>query len=446
MSDDLERIAPFRALVFSRERCGPLENLVAPPYDLIDQARQDELYARSPCNVVRLELNRDADPYGSAAATLAQWIDARVVEPTSRPAIYFYTQRFEVDGRRLVRSGIIARTHLEEFKDGRILPHERTFPKAKEDRLRLLTATRVNVSPIFGLYPSGDRALEALLANVAGRAPMIGVTDDLEIVNEVRAIDDPEEIAIVRRALADARVLIADGHHRYETALEYRRRRRAQDGNPAGVRGYDYVMMTLVAFNDPGLVILPTHRLVRRLPAAAVASFDARASEIFELREIASVDAMRAAIAEHGRGTIGIALKGDHPLRILRLRNHDALATAMPDVPTAVRELDVSILHTMVFERIFGIKADEVRKGGNIEYTIDARGAVAEVALGAADGAFIMAAPTVHDVERVCNTLATMPEKSTYFYPKLLTGLVMNPLEDEGPGTTICSPPNDGKD
>jgi uncharacterized protein (DUF1015 family) len=431
MSSTSERIEPFRALTFNRERVGAFNRVVAPPYDLIDRVRQDELYARSPYNVVRLELNREADPYGAAAATLAQWIDQHVVEPAGRLAIYFYTQRFEVSGRRLVRSGLIARIRLEEFSTGRILPHERTFPKAKEDRLHLLTATRTNVSPIFGLYPAGDGALEDLIAEVGTRAPMIEVIDDLGIGNEVRAIDDAEEIRIVQRALSDARVLIADGHHRYETALEYSRRRRAQDSDLSTLRGYDYVMMTLVAFNDPGLVILPTHRLVRRLPAAAVASFETRAGEIFEVSEVISIDALIEAIADNGRGNIGVALKGDQRLRVLRLRNREAIAAAMPNMPIAVRELDVSILHALVFDRIFGIRPDEVRKGGNIEYTIDARAAVAEVSAGAADGAFLMAAPTVHDVERVCDAGATMPEKSTYFFPKLLTGLVMNPLEDD---------------
>jgi uncharacterized protein (DUF1015 family) len=444
MSGKFERLEPFRALTFKRELVGSLDRVVAPPYDLIDRARQDELYARSAYNVVRLELNREADPYGAAAATLAQWIDAQIVGRTTRHAIYFYTQRFEVAGRRLVRNGMISRIRLEEFKDGRILPHERTFPKAKEDRLRLLTATRVNVSPIFGLYPSGDPALEALLAEVAARAPMIEVTDDLGIVNELRTIEKAQEIGIVQRALAEARVLIADGHHRYETALEYRRGRRGEDGNPAQARGYDYVMMTLVAFNDPGLVILPTHRVVRRLPAAAIASFAARASEIFDVREIATVDALCAGVAEHGHGKIGVALKGDHPLRVLRLRDRDALIAALPDAPAAVRDLDVSILHALIFERIFGIKPDEVRKGGNLEYTIATHEAIAEVTSGAADGAFIMAAPTVHDVERVCNTGATMPEKSTYFYPKLLTGLVMNPL-DESDSDALGWPVNVGK-
>jgi uncharacterized protein (DUF1015 family) len=437
MSSNFERIEPFRALTFNPERVGSLNRVVAPPYDLIDGTRQDELYARNPFNVVRLELNRETDPYASAAATLAQLIADQAVVPTAHPAIYFYTQRFQVDGRLLTRSGMIARVRLEEFVSGRILPHEKTFPKAKEDRLRLLTATRLNVSPIFGLYPSGDRALESLLSEVATRPSMIEVTDDLAIVNEIRAIDDAHEIALIQRALADARVLIADGHHRYETALEYRRRRRAEEGNPAAVRGYDYVMMTLVAFNDPGLVILPTHRLVKRLSADAIDAFDTRAAEIFEVRDAASTDALRAAVIDGGRGTLGVALKGDRRrglhLRILRLKNSETIAATMPNAPAAVRELDVSILHTLVFDRIFGIKPDEVRQGGNIEYTIDARTALAEVETGAADGAFLMTAPTVHDVERVCHTGATMPEKSTYFFPKLLTGLVMNPLETDEP-------------
>jgi uncharacterized protein (DUF1015 family) len=438
MNGNFARIEPFRALTFNPERVGAFERVVAPPYDLIDRARQDELYARSPYNVVRLELSRDADPYGAAAKTLADWVRDGVVERTARPAIYFYTQRFEVDGRPLARNGMIARIRLEEFATGHILPHERTFPKAKEDRLRLLTATRVNVSPIFGLYPAGDAPLEALLADVATRAPIIAVSDDLGIVNEVRTIEDAHEIAIVQRALAAARVLIADGHHRYETALEYRRRRRADDGNPAQVRSYDYVMMTLVAFNDPGLVILPTHRLVRRLPADAIVSFAARAGEVFHVRELTSGEALCAAVAASGRGAIGVVLKGDPVMRLLHLRDRDALASALPDVPAAVRDLDVSILHALVFERIFAIKPDEVRKGGNLEYTIDARMAIAEVAASAADGAFIMAAPTVHDVERVCATGATMPEKSTYFFPKLLTGLVMNPLDDgDAAGQTV---------
>ena len=431
MSGKFERLEPFRALTFNQARVGSLDHVVAPPYDLIDRMRQEELYARSPFNVVRLELNREPNPYGAAAATLAQWIEARVIELTPRPSIYFYTQRFEVGGQRMVRNGMIVRIRLEEFKDGRILPHERTFPKAKEDRLRLLTATRVNVSPIFGLYPLGDMALEALLAEVATRAPMIEVTDDLGIANEVRAIDKVREIGIVQRALADARVLIADGHHRYETALEYRRRRRAAEGDPAAAQPYDYAMMTLVACDDPGLVILPTYRVARRLDPETIASFDARAEQFFAIEQFSSPDTMRAALAKAGQGALAVALGGERvKLRLLRLKDPRAMDEAMPQAPQAVRRLDVSVLHALVLERIFGITPEQIKAGGLVEYTIDALGALEGVGPGSASGAFLMNPPAVSDVEAIADAGAVMPEKSTYFYPKLLTGLVLNPLDD----------------
>ncbi|MGH7918203.1 MAG: DUF1015 domain-containing protein, partial [Candidatus Binataceae bacterium] len=272
------RIESLSALMFDSARCGPLSGVVAPPYDLIDQARQLELYARSPYNVVRLELNRESDPYAAAARTLSQWQSKGILVRAPRPAIYLYTQVFEIDGRRLERNGIVVRIRLEDFKQGRILPHERTFPAAKEDRLRLLTATRVNISPIFGLYPSGNQALETLLAEVRGRAPLLEVRDDLGIVNQIRPIDFLGELQVIQGALDDARILIADGHHRYETALEYRRRRRFGN-NPEGLSGDDYVMMALIAFNDPGLVILPTHRVVRHVNADALAAFTRRVDD-----------------------------------------------------------------------------------------------------------------------------------------------------------------------
>lgn len=256
------RIAPFRALTFDVSRAGRLETLIAPPYDLIDKARQNELYARSPYNVVRLELNRAEDPYADAAATMADWRARGILRLAPRPALYHYAQTFELDGRRLTRTAVFARIRLDEFGAGTILPHERTFPKAKEDRLRLLVATRANLSPIFGLYPAGDAALAEVLSEIARRDPEISANDDLGVRNEVRAIDDAGAIGVIQRALADARILIADGHHRYETALEYRRRRRAAEPDAAGAHAFDYVMIALVRFDDPGLVILPDRKSV----------------------------------------------------------------------------------------------------------------------------------------------------------------------------------------
>jgi uncharacterized protein (DUF1015 family) len=424
-----DRVEPFAALVYNPHRAGPLASLLAPPYDLIGPEQQDKLYARSPYNVVRLELNRDADPYDSAARTLTRWQAEGIVERAARPAIYHYTQRFAVEGRTLRRRALIARVGLEEFQTGRILPHERTFPKAKEDRLRLLEATHTNISSIFGLCPATDAGLGNLFKEVARREPQLAATDDLGIVNEIRVIDDFEEIALVQRALEAPRILIADGHHRYETALEYYRRdSHGRAGTPRPPAAY--TMMTLVAFDDAGLVILPTHRVVLALPADAITAFATRCGRDFTSEEFSSADRFLAVLQAGGRGAIGVALRDARTFRILRLRGGANLSVAMPDVRAAVRDLEVTILHTLIFERIFGIKAEEVRKGGNIEYTVDAHGALAHVSEGKADGAFLMNPPTIRDIERVSSAGATMPEKSTYFFPKLITGLVMNPLED----------------
>jgi uncharacterized protein (DUF1015 family) len=423
------RVEPLKALFFDPTRTGSLDQIVAPPYDLIDCAQQDELYARNPFNIVRLELNRDPDPYTSAAATMADWRASGALIRAPKPAFYYYTQRFDHAGRAMVRNGLIARVRLEEFASGCILPHERTFPKAKEDRLRLLTATRTNISAIFGLYSAESRDLRATLEQVATSAPLLSAIDDRGIVNEVRALDSVSAIATVQQVLEVPRVLIADGHHRYETALEYRRQRYVAAPAFSSPQPFDYVMMTLVAFDDPGLVILPTHRLVRHLPDDAVRHFPERCREHFAVEEFAEADPFLAALTAYGRHTLGVALRGQPKFLILTLRDPASLVAVMPEIPAAVRELDVSLLHTLILDQIFAIKPAEVRKGGNIEYTINAPAALTEVSAGRAAGAFLMNPPTVADIERVSSAGATMPEKSTYFFPKLLTGLVLNPLD-----------------
>jgi uncharacterized protein (DUF1015 family) len=428
------RIEPFAGLVYDVARAGVMSNVVAPPYDLIDKARQDALYARSLYNVVRLELNRDPDPYASAARTLGEWLDAGVLQRAPRPAIYLYSQFFEIEGRLLRRDGFIARIRLEEFGAGKILPHERTFLAAKKDRLELLSALDTNVSSVFGLYAGAHPALTRITAELAAQEPALEVTDDLGIRNQLRPIEDEAAIATIQQELESPRIFIADGHHRYETALEYRRRRRAAAGNPTGAQPYDYTMMTLVACDDPGLVILPTYRVARRLAPDRIASFDMRARLLFTVEEFASPEAMRAALAKAGQGAIAVALGGERvKLRVLRVKDPRAMADAMPEAPQAVQRLDVSVLHALVLEPILGITPEQVKAGGLIEYTIDAPGALESVAPGSASGAFLMNPPTINDVEAVSDAGAVMPEKSTYFYPKLLTGLVLNPLDDAGP-------------
>ena len=425
------RIEPFAGLLYDPERVGVLSNVVAPPYDLIDKARQEALYARSLYNVVRLELNRDPDRYASAARTLGDWHKDGVLKRATRAAIYLYSQFFELEGRLLRRDGFIVRIRLEEFSAGRILPHERTFPAAKQDRLELLTALSTNVSPVFGLYAGAHPALAGLTSELTAREPALEVTDDLGTRNQLRPIEDEAAIATIQGELESSRIFIADGHHRYETALEYRRRRRAAEHDPATAQPYDYTMMTLVACDDPGLVILPTYRVGRRLDPETIASFDTRVAPLFAVEEFSSPDSMRAALAKAGQGAIAVALGGERiKLRLLRLKDPGAMADAMPAAPPAVQRLDVSVLHALVLERIFEITPEQIKAGGVIEYTIDALESLGNVGPGTASGAFLMNPPAIGDVEAVSDAGAVMPEKSTYFHPKLLTGLVLNPLDD----------------
>jgi uncharacterized protein (DUF1015 family) len=423
------RVEPFRALLYDPHVAGDAASLVAPPYDLISPERQNELYDRSPYNIVRLEFGREADRYGAARTTLDQWLRAGVLKRAERPAIYCYRQSFDFDGRPFVRTGFITRFRLEEFgASARVFPHERTFPSAKEDRLRLLNAIQTNTSSIFGLYLGKHAELARAQNDAASRELVIRVRDDGGILNEVFAIEDAAEIETIQRALADDPILIADGHHRYETALNYRRARRAEE-NPSTPQPYDFTLMTIVASDDPGLVILPTHRVVTTLDASAMSEFKTRAEQAFDIADIANGDALRAWLAARDRNALAVALKGGQ-FYGLTLRDRAVLDAALPAVSREVRELDVSVLHALVFDRIFGLKADAIREGGNIEYTIDAPRALASVADGRADGAFLMNPPSIEDVERVSLAGATMPEKSTYFFPKLLTGLVLNPLFD----------------
>ncbi|HLH76920.1 MAG TPA: DUF1015 domain-containing protein [Candidatus Binataceae bacterium] len=421
------RIEPFAGLIYNQKKSGPLEQVLAPPYDLIDRARQDELYARSPYNVIRLELNREPDRYEASAATLRQWLAQGVLERLPQPACFLYTQRFNHEGQGYKRQGLIVRLQLEDFKPGRILPHERTFSAPKEDRLRLLQATQVNTSSIFALYP-GSAEIDELLADVAQRGALMQARDDIGTMHEIRLITQPVEIQLLQEAFEQLPLLIADGHHRYATALNYRAQRRAANADAPGP--YDYTMMTLVADDDPGLLILPTHRVLRHLDPAAVHNFTAHVRQFFALEEYDDADRLMERLRQGERGMLGVALRGEPRLWLLALRDPAMIDLVAPGMNPELRKLDVTLLHSLVFKRLLGIDEAAVRTGSNIEYTIDARAALVAVGAGQAAGAFLLNPPSVADLKRVGEAGETMPEKSTYFFPKLITGLVMNPLGD----------------
>jgi uncharacterized protein (DUF1015 family) len=393
-------VSPFRALRYDPGRVGDLAAVVAPPYDVISPAQQDALYDRSPYNVVRLILPREAARAEAAAATLRAWMASGVLARDPRPALYFYSQEFSLkDGSRHRRDGVLCRLGLEEFGTGAVRPHERTFPGPKADQLALLRATGAYLSPIFGLYARPRERLRDV-TGIDG-APFVEIVEDGGEVHRVWRVDDAPAVARVAAALAPETILIADGHHRYETALAYRAERRA--GGPRSILAF------LSNMEEEGLLVLSTHRLLRVPPRLAPADFEAR------LRECFAVEPMTPGRSRPA-GAIDVVL----PDRRLRLRAREAAQACVSHLPASVRGLDVALLHGAILEPMLGAGSRD------LEFTHDDDEAALAVASGRSTAAFLLNPPTVAAVRAVCLAGELMPEKSTYFYPKLASGLVFD--------------------
>ena len=392
-------VRPLAGLRYDPARAGDVGQLLAPPYDVITAAEQAELYARSPYNVIRLILPREAERGAAAAQTLREWIAAGILAPDPEPALYLYTQQFSLpDGSTRRRDGLLCRLRLEDFSAGVVHPHERTLPGPKADRLALLRATGANLSAIFGLYARPGEPVRELLAGAELGAPLVDVSG----WHQLWRVTDAAAIARVEAALADQTIIIADGHHRYETALAYRDEQR---GNEAAA----YILAYLANMEEEGVVILPTHRLVRGAFQPAPADFEKAVSEWFEVMPLPA-GARRAA------GEIDCVVGGHR----YRLRVGAGAVGALRHFPPVVRTLDVAILHELILERVLGLHAED------LAFTHDDDEAVAEVELGRASAAFLLNPPTMAQVREVCLAGEVMPEKSTYFYPKLATGLVFS--------------------
>jgi uncharacterized protein (DUF1015 family) len=418
-------LRPFHALHYDPVAVGALADVIAPPYDVIDDAQLDRLYARSPYNVVRLILNRSPDRYAAAAAALAEWRGRGVLVQGHEPGLYYYVQDFALaDGSRHQRSGVIAAVRLEPFSAGNILPHERTFASAKADRLKLMQACRANLSPIFGVYPHGLDGAAAARAHAATRPPWIEVEDGGER-HRVWRITDADAIDAIVAGMRPATVFIADGHHRYETALTYRDwRYAAGDRDPDAP--HNFLLMYLCAMDDPGLVILPTHRVWRgELPDDWLAGV----GEHFEIEPVAG-DAVFARLARETRfGSLAVHWRGETRLLHLREGDRGAVDRLLGAVHPTIRHLDVSILDGFLLGSILGIDCARAGQDGLLTYTHDDRQALAAVDAGGATAAFLLRSPRMTEVEAACVAGQTMPQKSTYFFPKLQTGLVFHLLD-----------------
>ena len=446
----MAQIHPFRAIRYNPAVVGDLQKVVAPPYDVISPEQQTLLHLQSPYNAVHLDFNKESDPYAAAAQTFQTWLSRQVVQQDPEAAFYCYSQEYTLkDGEQQRRTGIFTALRLEEFEFGMIRPHERTFEPAKKDRLALLRACQAHLSSIFCLYAGSagsagsNWSLEQTLQKELAQPAAVDIQDDAGVTHRLWPITNPDAIADLRARLADETLIIADGHHRYETALQYCREQASEvDANGSndstsatGEEPFRYVLAYLTNAQDVGLTILPTHRLIQqaRLPSRtglqAVLKRDFRLARYALTQRDAFLDAL-AAPEQNGRygqeRRIGCVLTGAEHYWLLSF--NDRVTHGLP-ASEAMRGLDVTVLHDVIFQRFLGLPP-EVQKE-TVSYTSDGNEALRLVAEGQSQAAFLLRSTTFEQIKRVCEGGETMPQKSTYFYPKLLTGLVFYHLGKE---------------
>jgi uncharacterized protein (DUF1015 family) len=455
-------IIPIKGLRYNPQKVGSLADVVTPPYDVIDAAAQDGYYKRHPYNIIRLEYgkilpgdDKNNNRYTRAAADYRTWLQENILTPDPKPAIYLYEQEFAAGRENKVRSGIICGVRLEPYEKGIVLPHEETMSKHKADRLELMRACRANFSPIFSLYADQDNGIIASLRDsLKGAPPDISFTDDSGEEHRMWVVTDPCSIGKAQRIMEDKRIFIADGHHRYETALNYKREREAAGGTgentalTAADPTYKYVMMALVNLYDPGLVVLPTHRLIKD-----VKSLDKKylveqlkenfAVEEYELepargnfRQLISMLETTGTVAlerpekkdKAHRHAFGL-YAGDNKFYLLTVKEGVDLLQMMPKEKSAAwQKLDVSILHTLIIEKYLGICGELRARADHITYTREEEGALEMVDRNEYQLVFFLNPTLVEEVTEVAGQGEKMPQKSTFFYPKVITGLVINQL------------------
>lgn len=449
----MAHIAAFRGVRYNPAKVGDLQRVTAPPYDVISTEQLKDLRGRSPYNVVHIDLPNavpatEGNPYTEAGLRFRRWLDEGILQPESQPAIYLYKQRYRVPGTGVVRelTGFIAAVRLARWEEGVILPHEHTFAKPKEDRLRLMRAGKAHFSQVYSFYSDPElKAERALEGAVEGREPDIAVHDDDGAEHRVWVVTDPEVLEQVIDAMKDRQLYIADGHHRYETSVDYRDEMRAEHGGEDPTAGWEYSMMMTVNADGGGLTVLPTHRMVRLSGEIDRAAIRRRLEEHFRVEEM-PLSEVREAVAQ---ATEAIAA---YPSASV-LCWPDVMWAVIPKDPAALGELiegdaspawkslSVTVLHRIILERAIGMDRQTQDDGEHIVYTKDPVEALERLRQGEFSLVCIPNAPSTDVIRQVADAGEAMPHKSTYFYPKLLTGLVLADLTlPVWPGASLDRP------
>ena len=413
----MAEIIPFRGFLYDVCKVS-IEDVLAPPYDIITPEEREALYLKSPHNIVRIDFGKEEpgddeieNKYARAKRCLDVWIKDGILIRSDKPSVYAYEVIYTIrDVRRRLR-GFLCLVKLEELGTGSVYPHECTHSRPKHDRLSLLKACEASTSPIFSLYKSSADGITNILSRITLTRPYLQAIDFSGNLHRLWQIDRPEEIETVRREIADKPIFIADGHHRYETSLEYAREMSMKKTSPSVRNLYDYTLMFLANMTDKGITILPTHRLIKEIPG----DIDRMLSEYFEIETIADDFDIRRRLSER-KNAFGFFKKRERVWHILTYRGRN-LSEVHPDL----REIDVIILHEMIFKKIL--------MNAEVAYEMDMAKALDQVNNGGFAAAFFLNPTQVKDIEKSALSSIRMPPKSTYFYPKLLTGLVLNKWE-----------------
>ena len=419
-------IKPLNAIVYNQEKV-KMEDVIAPPYDVIVKEYQEELYSRSPYNIVRLILNKESDRYKASCTEFCNWLEAGVLKYLEKPSILYIIQKYKTDaGVEVSRKGFIARNKIETFESGKVLPHEFTMGGPKEDRLNLTKACNANFSQIFMVYKDEKKTIDEVVgAKVTQNKPLIDVTDEKGVQNLVWVIDEEADIKLIQDVLADKVLLIADGHHRYETAMNYSRI--SQDPEA------QYVMSYFTNMEDDNLIIFPTHRIITKWVEPYVLLEAVK--KYFNLTDFTFVSENKdevkkeflAKLEEENKKQISIGLYMKNVNKYYLMTIKDGAVDEI-DAPDVLKKLDLTALHELIITKELGYTKEEQMGQVGIKYIKQEFEAFDMIDKGSAEATFIMPYPKMDDIRAVSSAGYKMPQKSTYFYPKLLSGVVINPL------------------
>jgi len=430
----MSKIAPFRGLRYHPERV-ELSQVVSPPYDVIDDAGQDALYRRSPFNVVRVDLAKEENGltrYQIAARNFEKWKQEGILRRDPEPSLYLYFQTYHLpNGETKTRKGFFAARRLEKFGEGGVKPHENTFPGPKADRLQLMRATHANLSPIFGLFSDPKGEVESQLDALSKENPDAEVREANGDIHRLWVVSDPPKIERLIGNLHDRPLLIADGHHRYETAVAFAEERQLErDSSPTGDEPFNYVLMYFCSLQDPGLVVLPTHRVLNQAPEIDADIFRGLLEKYARIISFPASDLQAATAKMEAEGNREHVLGWVHDGKIdVLIFDQDRILEnpALNRLHFSLRDLDVTILHDLVLTELIGITKGAQKEYGVLSYVKDAAETL-RLATEKKSYAFLMNATKLKQIEAVSEIGEKMPQKSTFFYPKLLTGLVFNEL------------------